>query len=51
MGAVCYHLHHNITSRQNEFINEALMKAAIEQQLVRADEGLDKYIVHSNRYK
>ena len=45
MGAVCFHLFHGVRSRNVEIENEAKMKAAIEQNLVEAPEGLNKYLI------
>ncbi len=44
MGAVCYHLYHKLTSKQNALQNEELRDQAISRKLIRAEEGLDKYI-------
>lgn len=45
MGAICYHLYHKTTSREMEIKNEELMQDAIGKKLVRAQEGLSKYLV------
>jgi glycosyltransferase involved in cell wall biosynthesis len=44
MGAVCYHLYHKLNERNNELRNEKLMYEAIDKKLVRAKDGLDKYL-------
>ncbi|HVG12259.1 MAG TPA: glycosyltransferase family 2 protein [Flavisolibacter sp.] len=43
MGAVCYHLHHTVASRDLEPRNVALMEQAIEKKIILAPEGLNKY--------
>ncbi len=43
MGAVCYHLHHTVASRELEARNVALMEQAIEEKIILAPEGLNKY--------
>ncbi len=44
MGAVCYHLHHQLPSRERAIVNEELMKEAIENKLTWAEDGLNKYL-------
>jgi len=44
MGAVCYHLYHQLNERKNELHNEELMYEAINKKLVWAEDGLDKYL-------
>ena len=44
MGGICYHLHHRVASRDLEARNIAMMEDAIRERLVRASDGLDKYL-------
>lgn len=46
MGAVCYHLYHKLTSKQNALLNEELRDQAISQKLIKAEEGLDQYLTN-----
>lgn len=43
MGAVCYHLYHTLTSKNNALQNQELMRDAVEKSLTWADQGLDQY--------
>lgn len=44
MGAVCYHLFHQVAAKTAEQQNEKLMHAAIAENRVLAPEGLSKYL-------
>ena len=44
MGGVCFHLHHRMASRELEEQNVVMMEAAVRDRLIRAKDGLDKYL-------
>ena len=44
MGGISYHLYHKEVSRELELRNIQLMEAAITQRLVRAENGVNKYL-------
>ncbi|MBP5366505.1 MAG: glycosyltransferase family 2 protein [Bacteroidales bacterium] len=43
-GAVCFHLYHKESSRENEEAHIALIKRVIDNKLQRCDNGIDKYL-------
>lgn len=43
-GGICYHLNHNLSSREMEPINVAMMERSEREKIKRTENGLDKFL-------
>ena len=41
--AICYHLHHNISSREGLNINTAILETALKNKIKSCTNGISKY--------
>ncbi len=44
MGAVCYHLYHSESEKTLEPLNREMMEVAITKKIIKATQGLNKYL-------